>query len=215
MIVRFDSIVGFRHVHYGYTWDYTVIWLNHIKQWIHWPPPQTKILATPLGQGSANVLSRGPINEMMSLGGPQLLSQEKRSAHFNIVLSYYYYYWIKTASEQIWTTIICNQNLNVDWLTQWFNTLWRSRKFALIFFCWHGHAGYSKRCCGPNVARGPGFADRWCRSRRDLVSGAQQRFHTRHIIIFIVLVSDWLIRRFWRTMSALDGTIDSPNFDTC
>ena len=39
MIVRFDSIVGFRHAHYGYTWDYTVIWLNHIKQLIHWPPP--------------------------------------------------------------------------------------------------------------------------------------------------------------------------------
>ena len=37
-----DSIVGFRHVHYGYTWDCTVIWLNHIKQWIHWPPPKPK-----------------------------------------------------------------------------------------------------------------------------------------------------------------------------
>ena len=58
MIVRFYSIVGFRHVHYGYTWDYTVIWLNHIKQWIHWPPPppQTKILATPLS--STQTLSK-------------------------------------------------------------------------------------------------------------------------------------------------------------
>ena len=25
----------FGGLHYGYTWDYTVIRLNHIKQWIH------------------------------------------------------------------------------------------------------------------------------------------------------------------------------------
>ena len=37
---------------------------------------------------SAYFLSRGPKNEMMSLGGPQLLSKGKHSAHFNIVLFY-------------------------------------------------------------------------------------------------------------------------------
>ena len=38
--------------------------------------------------GSANFLIRGPKNEMVSLGGPQLLSKETHSAHFNIVLLY-------------------------------------------------------------------------------------------------------------------------------
>ena len=32
-------------------------------------------------------------------------------------------------------------------------------------------------------------------------------------IIVLALVSDWLIRRFWITTSALVGTIESPNFD--
>ena len=41
-----------------------------------------------LGQGSANVLGRGPNNEMISLSGPQLVSKEKHSTHFNIVLLY-------------------------------------------------------------------------------------------------------------------------------
>ena len=41
-----------------------------------------------LGQGSANLLSRGSINEMISLGGPRLLSEEKHSAYLNIVLFY-------------------------------------------------------------------------------------------------------------------------------
>ena len=38
-----------------------------------------------VGQGSVNCLSRGKTNEMISLGGPQLLSKEKHSARFNIV----------------------------------------------------------------------------------------------------------------------------------
>ena len=38
--------------------------------------------------GHLHFLSRGPKNEMISLGGPQLLSEEKHSAHFNIVLLY-------------------------------------------------------------------------------------------------------------------------------
>ena len=41
-----------------------------------------------LGQRSANYLSRGAKNETISLGGPQLLSKEKHSAHFNVVLLY-------------------------------------------------------------------------------------------------------------------------------
>ena len=36
----------------------------------------------PLDQGAANFLSRGPKNEMISLGGPQLLSKKKHSAFF-------------------------------------------------------------------------------------------------------------------------------------
>ena len=32
-----------------------------------------------LDHGSANFLSRGPKNEMISLGGPQLLGKEKHS----------------------------------------------------------------------------------------------------------------------------------------
>ena len=39
-----------------------------------------------LVQGSADFLSRGPKNEMISLGGPQLFSKKKHSARFNIVL---------------------------------------------------------------------------------------------------------------------------------
>ena len=41
-----------------------------------------------LSRGSANFLSRGTKNKMLSLGGPQLLGKKKPSAHFNIVLLY-------------------------------------------------------------------------------------------------------------------------------
>ena len=49
-------------------------------------PPTVIIIV--IGQGPANFLSQGPKNEMISLGGPQLLSKAKLSAHFNIVLLY-------------------------------------------------------------------------------------------------------------------------------
>ena len=49
-------------------------------------PPTVIIIG--IGQGPANFSSQGPKNEMISLGEPQLLSKEKLSAHFNIVLLY-------------------------------------------------------------------------------------------------------------------------------
>ena len=44
--------------------------------------------ANSLYQRGANLSSRGPKNEMISLGGLQLLSKEKHSAHFNTVVLY-------------------------------------------------------------------------------------------------------------------------------
>ena len=46
------------------------------------------VMRVALDQGSANFLSRGPTNEIISLGGPQLSSKKKHSARFNIVLLY-------------------------------------------------------------------------------------------------------------------------------
>ena len=70
----------------------------------------------PLDQGSANVLSRGQKNERISLGGPQLLSKQKHSAHFNIVLLYLSKNY---ASEQ---NLACNNMESELRLTQRFNT---------------------------------------------------------------------------------------------
>ena len=66
---------------------------------------------------------------------------------------------------------------------------WKSRKFVLIFCCRHGHASHLKMRRGPNLARGPGFADhsalrgggrvgvmsRWCRQ----VAGGSRRRRRR------------------------------------
>ena len=80
--------------------------------------------------------------ETISLGEPQLLSKEKHSS---------------TLFYCTWITTICH------WTNQSVNTIWQSRKLEQIFF-YAGHAGHSKLGRVPNLARGPGFADRWHRS---------------------------------------------------